>query len=68
MLVGVVTPPPQLNVVPAVVEDAVNTWLVVVQVRMTGGAIPALGGLTVWETVTEAVDIHPFEGSVTVIE
>ena len=68
MLVGLVTPPPQLNVAPAVVEVAVNTSLVVVQVRMTGGAIPALGGVTVCVTVTEVVLVQPFAGSVTVTE
>ena len=47
LLVAVLIPPPQLNVAPAVEDEAVNTSRVVVQVRITGGAIPALGGVTV---------------------
>ena len=66
MLVEVVTPPPQLNVAPVVVDEAVNTSFMVVQVRITGGAILTLGGVMFWVTVVEAELVHPFEGSVTV--
>ena len=43
VFVAVVTPAPQLNVAPVVVEDAVNAWLVVEQVKTIGAAILALG-------------------------
>jgi len=36
-------PPPQLNVAPVVVEEAVNVSEVVTQVKTTGAAILALG-------------------------
>ena len=39
----VVFPPPQLTVAPAVVDEAVNTWLVVTHVKAAGVAIAALG-------------------------
>jgi len=62
----VVIPPPQLNVAPPVVEDAVNVSLKVAQVRIPGEAIAALGGVLVWITFTEAEAVQPFAGSVTV--
>ena len=39
----VVFPPPQLNVAPAVVDEAVKVSLVVTQVKTTGVAIAAFG-------------------------
>ena len=43
VLVAVVTPPPQLNVAPPVVDDAVKVSLVLLQVKTDGAAILALG-------------------------
>ena len=40
-----ITPPPQLNVAPPVVDEALNVTLVVAQVNMPGAAILALGGV-----------------------
>ena len=40
---ALVFPPPQLNVAPVVVDDAVNVSLVVTQVKITGVEIAALG-------------------------
>ena len=45
VFVAVVIPPPQLNVAPPVVDDAVNISLVVEQVKIIGAATPALGGV-----------------------
>ena len=45
VLVVVVFPPPQLNVAPAVVDDAVNWTVKAVQVKVAGGAIVALGAV-----------------------
>ena len=61
-----VTPPPQLNVAPAVVDEAVMFSLSVVQVRVTGVAMLALGAVIFCETGTDAVLVQPFAGSVTV--
>ena len=66
MLVAVVIPPPQLNVAPPVVEDAVNTSLVTVHVNAEGAAILALGALVFCVTIAEAVLVQPFAGLVTV--
>ena len=44
LLVAVVTPPPQLNVAPLVVDEALNVSLVVVHVSGAGEAMLALGG------------------------
>lgn len=38
------------------------------QFKTTGGAILILGGVTVWLTVVEAAEVHPFAGSVAVTE
>ena len=65
-LVVVIIPPPQLKVTPAVVDVAVSVSLRFVQVKTVGGMIPALGGIVFWVTVTEAVLVQPFAGSVTV--
>ena len=62
-----VLPPPQLNVAPAVVDEAVNVWLVLTQVKTDGVAMLALGGVTVCVTVTAAVLVQPLTGSVTVM-
>ena len=43
VFVAVVIPPPQLKVAPPVVDDAVNVSLVLVQVRIAGAAMLALG-------------------------
>ena len=61
-----VLPPPQLNVAPIVVDDAVRVTLVTEQVNVAGTAMLALGGVMVCVTVCEAVAVHPFAGSVTV--
>lgn len=66
VLLTVVTPPPQLKVAPVVVEEAVSVSVVVVQVKVTGAAMAELGGVVFWVTVTDAVLVHPFDGSVTV--
>ena len=58
-------PPPQLNVAPTVVDDAVSVTLLVVQVSVAGVAILAFGVAIFWLTVVEVVLVHPFEGSVT---
>ena len=65
-MVVVVLPPPQLNVAPVVVDDAIRFTLVTEQVNVAGTAILALGGVTVCVTVCVAVAVHPFAGSVTV--
>ena len=65
-LVAVVIPPPQLKVAPPVVEDAVNVSLTTAQVKIEGGAMAALGGVTVRITVIEAEAVQPLVGSVTV--
>ena len=62
----VVLPPLQLNVAPIVVDDAVSVTLVTEQVNVAGTAMLALGGVTVWVTLCDAVAVHPFAGSVTV--
>ena len=41
-----VLPPPQLNVAPVVVDDAVSVTLVTEQVKVAGTAMLALGGVT----------------------
>lgn len=66
VLVVVVTPPPQLNVDPLVVDDAVMVTLVTAQVNTVGGAMLALGGVVVWLTATDDVPVQPLAGSVTV--
>ena len=45
MFVGLVLPPPQSKVAPAVDDAAVRLTLVVVQVSMAGVAIDAFGAL-----------------------
>lgn len=65
MLFAVVIPPPQLKAAPAVVDVAVNTSLVVVQLKGTGVMIPASGVLTFCATETEAELTQPLPGSVT---
>ena len=45
VFVVVVTPPPQLNVAPVVVDDAVKVTFKVVQVKIAEGAIATLGGV-----------------------
>ena len=44
VLFAVVTPPPQLNVAPPVVEEAVNTSLVFEHVNTAGALMLAFGG------------------------
>ena len=63
---AVVMPPPQLKVAPPVVEEAVNTSLVVVQVNTEGAATLALGRVVFCVTVAEAVLVQPFTGLITV--
>ena len=66
VFVVVVFPPPQSNVAPPVVEDAVNVTLVLVQVSTAGAAMLALGATADCVTVTEEVLVQAFDGSVTV--
>ena len=63
---AVVTPPPQLKVTPPVVEEAVKTWLVVVQVNTVGVVILRFGAAIFWVTVELALLVQPLAGSVTV--
>ena len=62
----VVLPPPQLNVAPVVVDDAVRVTLLTEQVNVAGTAMLALGGVTICVTVCEAVAVQPLVGFVTV--
>lgn len=48
------------------VEDAVNAWLVMVQLKTTGLAIATFGTALVSITVAEAIAVQPLDGSVTV--
>ena len=61
-----VLPPPQLNVAPPVVDDAVSVSLTVVQVKTTGAAMLAFGAVLFCVTIAEAVFVQPFTGFVTV--
>ena len=63
---AVVTPPPQLNVAPVVVDDAARTSVVAVHVNTDGGAMLALGAVMFWVTVVVAKAVQPLVGSVTV--
>ena len=66
VLVAVVTPAPQLKVVPPVVEDAVSITLVTAHVKVAGAATLAFGAVIFWVTVALALMVHPLVGSVTV--
>ena len=68
VLLAVVIPPPQLNVVPVVVDEAVNVTVNVEHVKIAGGAIAALGAIIFCVTVDDAALVQPFVGSVTVTE
>ena len=59
-------PPPQSNVAPTVVDDAVSVILVKVQVSTAGGAILAFGATMFCITVADAVMVQPLAGLVTV--
>ena len=59
-------PPPQANVAPAVVEDAVSVSKMLLQVKIDGGAIVALGATMFWVTLMVAELVQPFDGSVAV--
>jgi hypothetical protein len=61
-----VLPPPQLNVAPVVVDDAVRVTLLTVQFKLPEAVTPALGTVLFCVTVCVAVAVHPFAGSVTV--
>lgn len=63
---SVVTPPPQLNVAPAVVDEAVSVSEVEEQVSVVGAVIEALGEVMFWVTVVPAPAVQPLDGSVTV--
>ena len=43
VLTAVIIPPPQLNVTPAVVDDAVSVSLILLQVKTDGDDMPAFG-------------------------
>ena len=66
VLVVVIIPPPQLKVALLVVDEAVSVWLVTAQVKTTGAAMLAFGGVTIWFTDTDALVVQPLTGSVTV--
>ena len=66
VFVVVIFPPPQSNVAPAVVDDAVNVTLVTAHVNTAGEAILAFGVVMFCVTVADAVLVQPFDGSVTV--
>ena len=66
MLLDEVFPPPQLNVAPAVLDEAVNVSLVLVHVSSVGGEILRFGATISWIIVTEAEPVHPLDGSVAV--
>ena len=57
-------PPPQANVAPAVVEDAVSVSKMLLQVKIDGGAIVELGATMFWVTLMVAELVQPFDGSV----
>ena len=65
-MVAVVTPPPQLNVAPVVVDEAVKVSLVRTQVKTVGDAMLAFGLTIFCVTVEEAETVQPLTGSVTV--
>ena len=65
-LVAVVIPPPQLNVAPPVVDEAVNVAVVVLQVKIVGAAMLMFGVVIFCGTVAEAVLVQPLPGSVAV--
>ena len=66
VLVVVVTPPPQLNVAPPVLDEAVNVSLIRLQVKTVGAATPALGAVMFCVTLADALLVQPLAGSVTV--
>ena len=47
-------------------DDAFSVTVVLVQVSVAGGARLTLGAVLFCETVTDAVDVHPDDGLVTV--
>ena len=63
---AVVIPPPQLNVAPPVLDDAVSTSLIAVHVKTVGAATLALGTVIFCVTFADAVAVHPLAGFVTV--
>ena len=68
VFVAVVIPPPQLKVAPVVVDETDKTSLVFKHVNVAGVAIATFGEVIFWMTVTVAVLLQPFDGSVTVTE
>ena len=66
MRVTVVIPPPQLNVAPAVVDEAVKVSVGDEQVIGEGVAILALGAAIFCVTVVDVVVVQPLDGSVAV--
>ena len=66
VLLAVVTPPPQLNVAPLAVDEAVKTSLVTAHVNTVGEVMLADGVLMFCVTVVEAVPVHPLAGLVAV--
>ena len=65
VLFAVLIPPPQLNVEPVALDDAVSTSLTFEQVSGVGVAMLATGAVMFCVTVTDAVLLHPLDGSVT---
>ena len=65
-MVAVVIPPPQLYVVPDVVELATRLTVALLQFKFAGGAIDTFGGVVFAVTVVEALAVHPLRLSVAV--
>jgi hypothetical protein len=61
-----VPPPLHANVVPAVVDEAVNVTELLIQFNCAGVAMLTLGGVVFCVTVLDADAVHPFAGSVAV--
>ncbi len=66
MFAAVLMPPPQSYVTFGVIDDAVKVSVVFVQFNGFGVAIFTSGGATLCDTLTEALAVQLFNGSVTV--
>ena len=63
---GVVFPPPQSNVLPAVVDDADKVLVGLEHDKGVGTAMLTFGVAMFWLTMAEAVAVQELDGSVTV--
>ena len=66
VFVAVVFPAPQSKAAPTVIEEALSTTLVTVQVSTAGAAILAFGAVIFCVTVAEEAIVQPLAGFVTV--